>query len=364
MNTATADGLFHPPKPEKAAAPLPQDFVFEAEHPSLSIPFVVSWGDVKLEGTQVSVTQAHVAIDGAVDPAWIGHRQIVTMQFAFDGFAVTLYPEVIVGAGRPGEMILQFVNPTGAHLPQLRYILNSAIAGDIASLGGMLAYTGPTRPKGIRRDETVPWRHRIRGIASACASALLMLVAIGILLARFTQSYEPRPVFVERAGQEMKATTAGQISYLNPEARQGEVVFAITANSGDVLNFQLPCACEVQVKDGIFQGATVLPVDPILSIFDANVGVRVETLMSIEGLGRVLDGDQAYLDMSDGRRIPTDVVMTSASQGASQRGDLFIPVTLAVAPGAITDADLGKTARLRLSRSILGVPMPAFLETP
>lgn len=365
----TADTLLASPVsarsgPDKPKA-LPPDFVFDGEHPLLSIPFVVTWGDVRLEGTQISVTQALVAIDGAVDPAWIGHRQIVTMQFAFDGFAVTLYPEVTIAhADRPGEMVLQFLNPTGAHLPQLRYILNSHIAGDITSLGGMLAYTGPTKPRGAKTDAPVRWRHRVRGITSAVASAVLMLVAVAILLARFTQSYEPRPVFFERAGNEMKATTAGQISYLNPQAKQGEVVFAITANSGDVLNFQLPCDCSIEVTEGIYQGATVLPVDQILSIFDENVGLRVETLMSIEGLGRVLDGDQAYLDMSDGRHIPADIVMTSASHGASQRGDLFIPVSLSVPEGAITDADLGKTARLRLSRSILGIPMPAFLETP
>ncbi len=39
----------------------------------------------------------------------------------------------------------------------------------------------------------------------------------------------------------MKATTAGQISFLNPNAKKGEVAFSINANTGDVLNFQLPC---------------------------------------------------------------------------------------------------------------------------
>jgi hypothetical protein len=367
----TPAGAFTAPPPGKEAArprdtaPLPADFVFESEHPLLPIPFVVIWGDARLEGTAVSVTAAHVAIDGRVDPAWIGHKQIVTMQFAFEGFAVTLFPEVSVGpSDREGEMVLQFLNPTGAHLPQLRYILNSYIAGDLASLGGMLAYTGPTRPKTGKKEEAVHWRHRVRGIASACASAMLMLIAAGILLARFTQSYEPRPVFIERAGQDMKATTAGQISYLNPDAPKGEVVFAITANSGDVLNFQMPCDCEVVVTEGIYEGATVLPVDNILSLFDSTVAVRVETLMSIEGLGRVLDGDQVYLDMSDGRTIAAEVVLNTASYGASQRGDLFVPVTLATPQGAITVDDMGKTARLRLSRKVLGLPMPAFLETP
>jgi mannuronan synthase len=364
---AKAGNFSAPPagKDTPKAAPLPADFVFESEHPLLPIPFVVIWGDARLEGSAVSVTAAHVAIDGKVDPAWIGHKQIVTMQFAFDGFAVTLFPEIAIGASdRDGEMILQFQNPTGAHLPQLRYILNTYIAGDIASLGGMLAYTGPTKPKSMKKDEKPDWKHRIRGFATAGMSAVLIMISAGILLARFTQSYEPRPVFIERAGQDMKATTAGQISYLNPDAPKGDVVFAITANSGDVLNFTMPCDCEVVVTEGIYEGATVLPIDNILSLFDSTVGVRVETLMSVEGLGRVLDGDQAYLDMSDGRTIAADVVLNTASYGASQRGDLFVPVTLATPDGAITVGDMGKTARLRLSRKVLGIPMPAFLETP
>ena len=43
------------------------------------------------------------------------------------------------------------------------------------------------------------------------------------------------PVLIERVGQDMQATTAGQISYLNPDATKGEVLFSVNANSGDIL---------------------------------------------------------------------------------------------------------------------------------
>ncbi len=75
-----------------------------------------------------------------------------------------MYPEVIVtGSRKPGEMTLQFADPAGEHLPQLRHIINSYIAGDVMSLRGLLAYTGPTKPKAPKGAETL-------GRSSACAA--------------------------------------------------------------------------------------------------------------------------------------------------------------------------------------------------
>ncbi len=138
--------------------------------------------------------------------------------------------------------------------------------------------------------------------------------------------------------------------YLNPAAKAGEVVFSINSNTGDVLNFQLPCDCQVLVTEGIAEGTTVLPIDVILTFFDSNVAVRVDTLMSVEGLARAMDGDRAYLDVNDGRSIPVTVVPNSATTAASERGDLFLPVMLVAEPGALTPDDIGKSARLRLMR--------------
>ncbi len=58
-----------------------------------------------------------------------------------------------------------------------------------------------------------------------------MFVAIELMYSRLTETYEPRPVFIERDGQLMRATTEGQIAYINPAARQGEVVFSINSNA-------------------------------------------------------------------------------------------------------------------------------------
>lgn len=353
-------------EPARAAAlPMPQDFIYDAEHPVLPIPFKAQIGDHKLEGVELSVTAAYVAIGGALDPAWKGHKEVVKLQFDFQGFTVTLFPEIVVtGSRHDGEMTLQFMDPAGAHLPQLRYIINSYIAGDYVSMGGMLAYSGPTQPKTPKGAEATAKKFRLRSFAVAVMSLTLILVVANVLLARLTQSYEPRPVFIERTGKDMKATTAGQVAYLNPAAKKGEVVFSITANTGDELNFQLPCDCEVKVTEGIFEGATVLPIDSILSFFEPTVGVKVQTQMSIEGLSKVMSGERAYLDVTDGRHIPVAVTITSATNAASMRGDLFVPVTLTPAEGVLTADDIGKTARLRLSKPWFDVSFLTSSEKP
>ncbi len=340
--------------PPAAPLPLPADFAYDSEHPVLPVPFTATMGEARLDGTGLSVAAAYVAIDGALDPRWINHRAPARLQFAFDGFAVMLDAEVMVaGSRRPGEMTLQFIDPLGAHLPQLRHILNSHIAGDLVSLGGFLSYTGPTKPKAARAAETTSaFGRRLRSLGVAALSLALIAAAIGLMVSRATQVYEPRPVFIEREGRDMRATTAGQIAYLNPAAKKGEVVFTINANTGDVLNFQLPCDCEVSVTEGIFEGATVLPFDVILSIFEATLGVRVQTQISIEGLAKVMNGDQATLDINDGRKLAVRVETTSATTAAALRGDVAVPVRIvAEEAGALTPADIGKAARLRLSSS-------------
>lgn len=354
-----------PPRQAHVPRDMPQDFIYNTEHPVLSVPFTAYLGDHKLEGAELSVTAAYVNIGGALDPAWKGHREVCKLQFDFQGFSVTLFPEMIVaGSRREGEMTLQFMDPAGDHLPQLRYIMNTFIAGDFVSMGGMMSYSGPTMPKPAKANDPAATKFRMRSLAVIVMSLTLIAVTTNILYGRLTQSYEPRPVFVERTGLEMKATTAGQVTFLNPAAKKGEVVFSINSNAGDVLNFQLPCDCEVVVTEGIFEGSTVLPIDSILSFFDPNASVRIQTQMSVEGLSKVMTGEQAYLDLNDGRTIPVRVVPTTATNAASLRGDPFVPVRLTSPDGALTPADLGKAGRLRLAKSWFNRAFANTMEQP
>lgn len=342
---------------------VPQDFVYDTEHPVLPVPFKAIIAGETLDGVGLSVTAAYVAVAGVFNPEWRGRKAICRLEFQFKGFTILIDAEVIVsGAREPGEMTLQFVDPLGDHLPQLRYILNTFIAGDFVSMNGMLGFSGPVKPKENKEAAIEDKKRHIRSIGMAILSACLILVAFSALLGRVAQSYEPRPVFIERAGSVMKATTAGQVSYLNPEAKMGDVVFSIYANSGDVLNFQLPCDCEVVFAEDIFEGATVLQIDAILSFFEPTVEPRVKTQMSLEGLTKAMNGEKVFLDVNDGRTIPVRVSVTPATNTASLRGDLFVPVTLIPTEGALTNDDIGKSAQVRLSRTLFGFAIPSILE--
>ncbi|MCH2094715.1 MAG: hypothetical protein MK160_06305 [Rhodobacteraceae bacterium] len=346
------------------AQSVPADFVYDTEHPVLPIPFKVQIGKQIFEGTGLSVTSAFIAVNGPVDTSATGRKMIIKLQFDFEGFTLLLFPEAtFAGSRQDGEATLQFTDPTGAHLPQLRYILNNFIAGDFVTLGSMMSYTGPTKPKAPKAKDTGARARRVRSLGTAVVSAALILLAGNTLISRFTTSFEARPVFIERAGNEMRATTAGQVAYLNPQAKAGEVVFSINANTGDVLNFQLPCDCEVTVTDGVSEGSTVLPIDPILTFFDASVGVQVRMNMSVEGLSAAMSGDRVTLELSDGRSIPVTVKTTSATNSAALRGELYVPVNLVAEPGVLSEGDIGAQAQVRISKTFFGGSLAGLMDT-
>ena len=354
------------PQPTVSTTPdsVPKDFVYDTEHPVLPVPFKAMLDGHALEGVGLSVTAAYVAVLGEFDPEWLGRKEISQLVFQFKGFTILLDVDVIVtGSRETGEITLQFADPLGEHLPQLRYILNTFIAGDFVSMNGMLGFSGPVKPKENKAAEAEDKKRHYRSIGMAILSACLILIAASVLLSRVSQSYESRPVFIERAGSEMRATTPGQVNFLNPEAKKGDVVFSIYSNSGDVLNFQLPCDCEVVFAENIFEGATVLQIDTILSFFEPSVQPRVKTQMSLEGLTKAMSGDKVFLDVNNGRTIPVRVVVTPATNTASLRGDLFVPVTLIPTEGALTSDDIGKSARVRLSKTLFGFAIPSILET-
>jgi len=202
----------------QARSSVPSVFVYETEHPVLPIPFKVTMGDVRLTGTAISVTAAYVAISGPLDPAWNDHRQVVTVQFDFDGFSVTLFPDVVVaGSRRSGDMSLQFMDPAGAHLPQLRFIINSYIAGDFVSMNGLMSYTGPTRPTGAKGGEAPASRRRVRSAAVAFLSLCVIFAAVNILFTRATPD-DRTPTRVHPARRPGHARHHGRPGHLSESA--------------------------------------------------------------------------------------------------------------------------------------------------
>ncbi|MGB3244746.1 MAG: hypothetical protein WBB25_09435 [Sulfitobacter sp.] len=333
---------------------VPAGFGFENEHPMLTMPFTLRIGDSVFEGKRISVTAMEVVSQG--ESFTHGSRALATINFPFEDFAITLMADVTVGPGGDGSIIeLLFSEPTGAHLPQLRYIMNSFIAGDIATLKGMMAYTGPTQPKAPKPKAETGLRDRIRSIAVAIASLVIAFLAAFVVFGRYTTAYEQHPVFIGQTGLSMQATVAGQLTYLDADAVAGDVAYTIAATTGDVLSFQMPAAGNVEIASDIFEGATVLAEDLILTIFDDSPELRLRTMISIEGLTRALRGDPARIEMNDGRTFPVQVTVRDNTRSASLKGDLFVPVDLAVIGEGLKPSDINKSARLRLSKTLRGV---------
>ncbi|MEM8730015.1 MAG: hypothetical protein AAGF79_08855 [Pseudomonadota bacterium] len=352
-------------EPEQRAAPVgtatsggavPSDFVIEKEHPVFPIPFSVSIQGQRFEGESLSVTQMILKPDAAV-ALETGARHLATIHVRYENFAISLEAEVIVLTSALGKAVtLQFEDPTGDHLPQLRYLINSYIAGDVVSLNGMLSYTGPNKPKTPKAAATPEQgrKERIRSISVLALSAVVALVAIVVVFTRYTTGHEMHPVFVDRAGQQLRATVGGQLAFLNPEATQGEVLFAVNSNSGDVLNFQMPCDCAVDFQPGMVAGSTVLPTDVIATVYTGDAGPRVNTMISVAGLSRAMRGDQLWLDFNNGRSVEVEAMPSAATRAATLAGDMFLPVTLrATDPATLSTADIGSSARLRITPDLL-----------
>ncbi len=345
--------------PQQPAEPQPKpsiatDFVTEKEHPVCPMPFTVKIGEDTLEGAGLSLTHAYVRVPVTPDDSMLGTKHLAHIQFVFDGFQIDLTPEVLIARGRDHtEVALEFADPTGPHLPQLRYVINSFIAGDFVTLGSFLSYTGPVTPKSPKAKAGEAKRSYLKSAGVIAVSLLLIAVALNIVTQRYIHAYEPRPVFIAQAGQEMRSTSPGQITYLNTEAGMGEVIYSISANSGDILNFSLPCDCSVTLAAGVYEGATVLPSDPVLTFHQkGETRVQVEAMLSVEGLSRAVNGENVAIVLSDGRVVPVTVVQSSATNAAAQKGDIYLPVSLEAPQGVLTAADIGKPARVRLTRTL------------
>lgn len=328
---------------------VPYEFGFENEHPTVSLPFSLKISGQEFQGASISMTTIQVM---AQDEVFLikGTKHAARIQFDFKNFSVSIYPEVVVVGEFKDELVLKFADPTGDHVAQLRFVLNSFIAGDFVTLGSVMAYSGPTEPKKEKKVVEQNWTERYRSLAVATVSGLLAIWAASALYVRYTTGHEMHPVLIEQAGQPMQATTAGQISYLNPDAAKGEVLFSVNANSGDVLNFKMPCDCEVVLSQGVREGITVLPTDVILTILVNSLDLSIQALMSVEGLSRAMKGDRVYLDMADGRSIPVQIIAGKGANTAAMSGQLFVPVQIVSKDNLLTEADIGKYGQLRLAK--------------
>lgn len=266
------------------------------DHPILALPFTASIDGRQFHGRGLSLVAAYVA--GLMDPSALNQIRMVRLTFQFDGFTVTLVvdAEVRENAFDSGEAELIFVHPTGPHLPQLRHILNAFIAGDLIGLGQTISVAGTAAAKGPKADTARESRLSLRRMAGGLGVGLLSLgliaVAGTLIYQRAYVTLLPTPGTVVSTAETLRATTTGQVVFLDLTAGQGDVAIAIQSASGDVQSLILPCECSV-TSDGLREGSTVLMGEAVLRLAQESdmrlvaADIPPEMLFDLAGADRI-----------------------------------------------------------------------------
>ncbi len=347
--------------PQRTAQPeesLAGGFVYESEHPQLQIPFSARISGRRLEGKTLSITEAYVS--GLIPPNSNQQGNTIALQFDFEGFTLSLF--VVADIEKIGESDnpdyrLRFRDPSASHLAPLRHILNSHLAGDLVTMDRFLGYTGPTKAK-HKAPPPAPTKMQTfsRGLRKLCIAGLsvgLIVIASNVIHDRFVFSYEPRPVVIGQGGETLRATSAGQINYTNNQAGQGDVIYSISANSGDLLSVRMPCDCEVQPLADFYEGATILAGTPLVRLVSGDTGIDVRTFISPEGAARIISGDIAELELSDGSVFPVGVELIEQSADAGGQTDAMMAAELSLSDIDETQVQVGEIARLRFRRDLV-----------
>ncbi|WP_341368632.1 hypothetical protein [Yoonia sp. BS5-3] len=331
-------------------------FIYETEHPQLALPFTARVGDRRVEGKSISIT--HAVVSGLMPPNGNFEKVPTSLQFNFEGFSVNLFVEVNVekiGDAENPDLRLQFCDPAGSHLPTLRYIMNSHLAGDLVTVGRFLGYTGPTqvktKPPAAKPGTVQRVARTIRQGGILALSLVLIGLAANVVHERIMFQYEGRPVVIAQSGETLRATTAGQITYVNEDAGLGDVVYSVAANSGSLLSVRMPCDCTILPGAEFFEGATVLAGAPLVTLTEDSAAIEASALVSFEGIARMMAGDTPQLEFSDGRILPVSLEVTETADTA--QANAAVPVQVILPEENIDQVAIGDTARLRFKRNIL-----------
>lgn len=315
-----------------------QDFAAQSEHPVIRLPFSVVINGRSFAGNGLSIVGAEAT--GLIDPQLHGRVQVVTLVFNFPGYSISLPVDAAIGAGSPeaGTVSLRFLEPTGPHLPQLRYILNSYVGGDLVGVDGIIrtadklpGISAPAAPK--------PKASIGRGIASGVrwgAFAGLGLLLVGFVGVKLYERLFVAPVTglstVSLKGMDLRAISPGQLDFVNPAAVKGDIAFAIRTTSGEVLAVSMPCDCVV-APGSASSGATVLSGDTVMTVAPTGAPVIVSAKVDDHGLRMLAAGGQAEVHFPNGSTIQASLdtaelpgLLRTATDGEAIAVDL-LPVS-------------------------------------
>lgn len=298
---------------------LPRNLPEGNDHPVVDLPFYAVIDGRQFRGEGLSLVAAYIT--GLMDPAMLNTTRITRLMFQFDGFAVTLVLEALVqeGADGSGAAELIFTKPTGPHLAQLRHIMNAFIAGDLVGLGQTIGVAGTAAPKNTK-EPTVPEsrfspRRVVGGLAVGALSLALIAVAGTLAYQRLFVTLVPTLGTVVSTGEVLRATTTGQIVFLDLTAAKGEVGVAIQSASGDVHSLTMPCDCAVS-SNGLREGSTILMGEPVLQLMSDTDQFLVAATIPAEMMFDLVSSNQIELTYPGGAVALAEVAPSGAAQTA------------------------------------------------
>lgn len=315
------------------------------EHPLLHLPFGAVIEGRRYRGEGISLVEARVG--GLIDPVLDGSEHVVRLVFDFPGFQIALTPMARIEVVNAGEMHLVFSDPAGEHHGQLRRILNDWISGDVTTTGELIHSTSPDAGRTARQRPRRGIGGWLRSLVGALVvlglSVALIALAASLVGARVLTQDLPSTGRIVPAGQVLRATADGQIAYLDLDAPQGEVLYAIDTSGGETLSVAAPCDCEVRAM-GLSEGSTVLAGEPVVTVSDEAAPAIVEARLPERAIFAIQRAGAVEVTLPDGSSFGATV----ESIGARDRdGNADVRLSPAV---ALPDAALGRMARLSISK--------------
>jgi alginate biosynthesis protein Alg44 len=288
---------------------------FDSEHPIIQMPFSAIVDGRLFEGDGISLVGARA--QGLVSQQLEGEHRLVTLVFPFAGFNVTLPVEASLhtSSSASGKLALRFTNPTGPHYTQLRHLLNSYISGDIADVGSVLS-TSAGDPRGAEKIK--PTNSRTAGRLLAGLIKGLLITAASVALFGFVGSKVYERAFVSHAegislisksNTALRAVSSGQLDFVNPNAAQGQVAYAVRTTSGDLVSISMPCAC-VALPGALTAGATVLAGDAVMRVATPNAATQIDARVPLQAYRALVGGATARVELGDG-----SVILATLQQG-------------------------------------------------
>jgi alginate biosynthesis protein Alg44 len=334
-----------------------------AEHPVLGLPFAAEIDGRNYRGEGISLTRAEIV--GLIDPHLDAASRLVTLQFAFDGFTVALAVECVIDApSGAGRAVLAFRDPAGDHLPQLRHLLNSWVAGDVVAMGPVLGIS-TQRPAAKPKAAAGEGSSLIRRLAGASALALLtgvlVLSVARIGYARLYAVQVPVAAQAVTQGQTLRAVAAGQIGYVNAQADVGEVAFTLATIGGPSVSIAMPCDCVGQLT-GKGVGDTVLAGDPVMTLAAPDAPLVLGLSLPREYLYELAAADHLTAEFPDGQTLRLHADPTSLGAVAATGKDVTVQLLPETAIPAERQGQLASLTIVRPTPRILA-PLVDFIET-